>query len=102
MIQTTKTIFTGLASILILLVIVLNGCSSGPAHFRRMVSASETFERYNVLPGHQYYYFGRPHAPLAVVAIQEGYRLKAPKWTPVAMDEETLKDLVTKMLNQSS
>jgi hypothetical protein len=80
--------------------LTLAGCGTGKVHFRRMVSASELFEQHRVLPGHQYYYFGRPHAPLAVVAIQQDYRLISAKWNPIDGDESVIKDLVARMRNQ--
>ena len=95
-----KTIFSVLGLFLFLLVVASSGCSSGPAHFKRRVSASDTFEQFNVLSHHQYYYFGRPDALLAMVAIEEGYRLASPRWTATDMDVLSLKSMVGKMLNQ--
>ncbi|MGD8834369.1 MAG: hypothetical protein PVJ84_11665 [Desulfobacteraceae bacterium] len=96
----THTIFSLPGLIIFSLVVATSGCSSGPAHFQRRVSASNTFERFNVLPHHQYYYFGRPDALLAVVAIDKGHRLNSPNWTATDMDEQTLKSMVGKMRNQ--
>ena len=95
-----KTIFAGAGMLMVSLAMIVSGCNSGPAHFRRMVSASETFEQFRIVPGHQYYYFGLPHSPSAMVAIQEGYRLVSPNWTSVDIDKQTLKDMVARFLNQ--
>jgi hypothetical protein len=80
--------------------LVLSGCSTGTVHFNRKVSASKIFERYRVLPDHHYYGFGRPHAPVALVAIRNGYRLDSPNWKALDMSEAALKSWVRRMLNQ--
>ena len=80
--------------------LMLSGCNTGPSHFRRSVSASNAFEHYRVLPDHQYYYFGRPHAPVAMVAVQDGYRLDAPKWKTIDAGEAELREWVDRMRNQ--
>ena len=96
-----KTIVAGAGVLIFSLMMIIGGCSSGPAHFKRMVSASDSFEQFQILPGHQYYYYGRPNAPLAMVAIKEGYGLVSPKWTPIELDEQALKTMVGRMLSQS-
>jgi hypothetical protein len=78
----------------------LSGCVTGPIHFQRKVSASEPFEQARVLNGHQYHAFGRPHAPLALVAIQSDYRLVSPKWAPIEVNPQVIGNLVSKMRNQ--
>lgn len=96
----TPRMLTAAATMLIAVTMILSGCATGPVHFQRKQSASETFEQFWVLNDHQYYRFGRNHSPLALVAIQSGYRMVSPKWTPIDVDPEVIRVLVQKMLNQ--
>lgn len=76
------------------------GCSVGGPHFHRSWNTAEVFENGELIKDHQYYYFGHPFAPDAVVAIKDGYELTSPKWQPVQLDQRQLKTWVERMLNQ--
>jgi hypothetical protein len=95
-----KYFFAGAAAALIAVTTTLSGCATGPVHFQRKVSASEPFEQPRVLTGHQYFAFGHPQKPLALVAIQNGYRLVSPKWNPIDVDPQVIGKFVSRMLNQ--
>lgn len=98
---TNTTIFSALIlSSIIAATITLSGCVAGPIHFQRKVSASEPFEQPRVLTGHQYHAFGHPQKPLALVAIQNDYRLASPKWKPIDVDPQMIGTFVSRMLNQ--
>lgn len=97
---TTKIFFAVAAASLIASATILSGCAMGPVHFQRKLSASEPFEQPQVLAGHQYHAFGHPQKPLALVAIQNGYRLVSPKWTPIEVDPQVIGKFVSRMLNQ--
>ena len=84
---------------LIALHIILLACATGPVHFRRSYQVSDTFEKYQLLSGYQYYYNGVPHSINAVVAIQKGYTLTSPHWHAVEMERAKLRHMVDGMLN---
>lgn len=54
----------------------LSGCST--SHFGRLESDKEvkrSFESYQILPNHKYYYWGESSTPRAIVGIEETYEL---------------------------
>jgi hypothetical protein len=87
-------------TIFVVLAISFLAACAGPVHFKRTVRAADTFESYHVLPDHRYFYYGRLHAPVAVIAVKGGYRFNGPKWTPVGMTTADLRALVERMRNQ--
>jgi hypothetical protein len=97
---TSNYFFAGATAALIAVTTILSGCATGPVHFQRKLSASEPFEQPRVLTGHQYYAFGHPQKPLALVAIQNDYRLASPKWKPIDVDPQMIGTFVSRMLNQ--
>jgi hypothetical protein len=90
---TSNYFFAGATAALIAVTTILSGCAIGPVHFQRKLSASEPFEQPRVLTGHQYYAFGHPQKPLALVAIQNDYRLVSPKWAPIDVDPQVIGNL---------
>ena len=93
-----KLLHTGLAAII--LAALVTGCAIGPLHFKRAVSAAETFEAYQVLPDHQYYYSGRWHKPWAIIALQSDYKLESSDWNTVDLDERQLRNWINRMVAQ--
>ena len=77
-----------------ILVVVLVGCVKN--HFHRSHNVSDTFEQYQMLADHSYYYFGREHAPDAVVGIMEGWKFQTTKWKTVE-SEDQMRGLVERM-----
>jgi hypothetical protein len=75
-------------------------CAAVPSHFKRSYNISQTFEKYKIMPGYQYYLNGLPHSPNAVVAVKDEYRLNSEYWQPVKMDEKRLRRVVERMLNK--
>ena len=57
-------------SILLAIVVFLAGCAAGGSHFRRAVSASDTFENHRLVPEYSYYYSGHPSKPVAVIGLK--------------------------------
>lgn len=88
------------AGLLLLLLFLMAGCAVGVSHFERSWETADVFEKGQLLEDHQYYYFGHPFSPDAVVAIRDGYELTSPKWQAVQPDPRQLKTWVERMLNQ--
>ncbi len=81
------------------MVAISAGCSFGVSHFDRSYDVANAFEQYELLPDHQYYYFGHPHSPDAVVGIRKGWTFQTTSWKPLEADQEKLKDIIQRMLN---
>ncbi len=99
MVRTQTSKICQSSGLMIMLVLIVTGCSTGISHFERRVSASNYFEQYQVLPDHKYYYFGHPHSPDAVVGIRNGWTFQTTSWQTMAPDERKLRDLVERMHN---
>lgn len=84
----------------ILMLLVTMGCTAGGSHFSRSYHVADKFETGRLLADHQYYHFGYPHSPDALVAIRKGYTLTSQKWQSIALDERELKAWVERMTNQ--
>jgi hypothetical protein len=96
-----KSFFSYKGLIFIFMMIFLVSCAASSAHFRRMVSASQDFETYHLLPDHQYYYSGHPSKPVAIIALEKGYRLDSPHWKAVDPDTRQLRTWMERMTTQT-
>lgn len=78
---------------------LVSGCAAGFSHFERSVTVSETYENYDILPDHQYYYNGLPYSPDAVVAVKKGYTLNSPYWHASDVNKQKLSQWIQEMRN---
>lgn len=85
--------------LILMAVSLFAGCAAGLSHFERSVSLSNTFEKFKLLPDHQYYYNGLPYSPTAVVAVRKGYTLTSPHWHATEATEQKLRQWIQEMLN---
>jgi hypothetical protein len=89
----------GLGLIIAALVLAA-GCAAIGSHFRRSGDVADTFENYQLIPGHDYYISGRDTKPVAIVALREDYSLTSPHWRQVHPDSDRLRQWVERMLMQ--
>ena len=71
-----------------MILFALGGCST--ANYGRLESdkaIKHSFESYQVLPNHKYYYWGVSNSPAAIVGIDDNYELKLTLW--VKFDTES-------------
>lgn len=77
--------------------ILVAGCAIGGSHFKRLLSVSDSFEQYQLIPGYQYFISGSDYKPVAIVGLANGYTLSSPHWQAVQPDEAQLKAWIERM-----
>ena len=81
--------------VIAILFILITGCIK--THFHRSNQVADTFEQYQMLADHKYYFFGRKHSPDAIVGILNGWTFQTTKWK-VVENEETFREIVGRIL----
>ena len=73
----------------------LSGCST--SKFGRLEWDKEvkrSFESYQVLPNHKYYYWGVSSSPIAIVGIEETYELNLTMYTQIDTESDDYRRLI--------
>lgn len=70
---------------------VATGCGGNFGHLRRSDEARKTFESYQVLPDHNYFYSGSSSKPIAIMGIHKDLTLETHLWKTVELTPEQLK-----------
>jgi hypothetical protein len=66
----------------------LSGCSSSNyGNLKSQPEVTQSFETYQILPGHKYYYRGTHSRPIVIVGIKDRYVLDSKLW--VAIDPQS-------------
>ena len=55
---------------------------------------TQSFETYQVLPKHKYYYRGASSKPTVIVGINENYELNLPMWLPIDTESDNFRRLI--------
>ena len=79
----------------ILISFVLGGCST--SQFGRLEWDKEvkrSFESYQVLPNHKYYYWGVSSSPGAILGIEETYELNLTMYTQIDTESDDFRRLI--------
>ncbi|WP_319548730.1 hypothetical protein [Desulfogranum marinum] len=77
------------------------GCASAPRGKVVVDSAVEKlFSSATVIPGHNYYYYGRQQSPVAIIALQQKYQLVSRLWTSLKQPEQQLASLINNTRQQ--
>ena len=95
-----KRLFLSKGLFFISSVIFLAGCVAGSAHFKRTVSASNSFENHQLMPAYNYYYSGHSAKPVAVIGLKEDYKVASDAWVAVKLDETKLRTWIDRMMMQ--
>jgi len=73
----------------------LSGCTMskyGKLESNRDITQS--FETYQVLPEHKYYYRGASSKPTVIVGINDNYELNLPMWLPIDTESDNFRRLI--------
>ena len=79
----------------IMILFALGGCST--SKFGRLELDKEvkrSFESYQVLPNHKYYYWGVSSSPRAIVGIEETYELISTMYTQIDTESDDYRRLI--------
>ena len=83
--------------------ISLGGCSmSGYGRLRSNKEVAQSFETYQILPNHKYYYRGTYSRPFAIVGINENYTLNSKLWVRIDPESEDFRSLIDKIALQGT
>lgn len=86
-----------LGALLLILTVLFSGCSANYGRLKLSTEVEKTFENAVVLPDHKYYYSGGDARPMAILAIQNSYKLRTSLWKEVDLDPERLKNWILLM-----
>jgi hypothetical protein len=95
-----------LAAVMILFMILfatLSGCTM--ANYGKLKSnqaVTESFETYQILPDHTYYYRGTFSRPFVIVGINNNYELNSNLWVAVDPQSEDFRTLIDRVSQQGS
>jgi len=76
----------------------LGGCSA--ANYGQLKSnpeVTQTFNTYQILPNHKYYYRGSFSSPLVIVGIKENYELSSRLWVQIDPKSKDFRALIEKI-----
>ena len=79
----------------IVILFALGGCST--AKYGWLESDKEikhSFESYQVLPNHKYYYWGVSSSPAAIVGINDNYELNLTLWVKIDTESDDYRRLI--------
>ena len=95
-----------LSAVMILFMILLAALSSCTmANYGKLIPNPEvkkSFETYQVLPDHTYYYRGSFSRPFVIVAINNNYALKSKLWVAVDPQSNDFRTLIDRISLQGS
>ena len=84
-------------------ILVLSSCTG--AKYGRLTSTPDikrSFESYEVLPNHKYYFRGAKSKPYVIVGINEKYELNLKLWVPLNPESEDFRVLIDRVSLQGS
>jgi len=88
----------GLTATVLLLASALQSCTAADTgRLQPDETAAMQFSELQILADHNYYYFGRPGAPEAILAVQKSFNLISNLWTPVAFTPSMLNQWIYRM-----
>lgn len=94
--------FVAIISILTVSVALI-GCSmSNYGKLKATPEVTRSFEAYQILPGHKYYYKGTYSQPVVIVGINENYDLNSKLWVEIDPKSGDFRKLIDKVSLQGS
>lgn len=93
MLHTKK--FLILMALFSLLLLTLSGCAiSNYGKLESNRDITQSFETYQVLPNHKYYYRGASSKPTVIVGINENYELNLKMWVQIDTESDNFRRLI--------
>ena len=76
----------------------LSGCTmSNYGKLKSNLEIKQSFETYQILPDHKYYYRGAKSRPTVIVGINENYELNLKLWVPVDPQSEDFRTIIDRV-----
>ena len=83
--------------------LVLSGCSvSNYGKLKSNPEVTQTFQAYQILPDHKYYYRGTYSRPFVIVGINEKYELNSTLWVEIDPKSKDFRTLIDRVSLQGS
>ena len=87
-----------LSNILLMVLVAVSACTG--AKYGRLTSnpaVKQSFESYEVLPNHKYYYRGATSKPTVIVGINEYYEMNLKLWVPLDPESKNFRILISRV-----
>ena len=88
--------FCGLFSAMVMLAAM--GCTPKYGSLQRNTEVHQTFQEFEVLPDHLYYFQGLESQPFAIAGIHQQYRLNAKLWQQFDPTAPALENLIKRLI----
>ena len=77
---------------------VLSGCTmSNYGKLKSTPEVKQSFETYQILPNHKYYYRGVKSKPTVIVGINENYELNLKLWVQIDPESEDFRTIIDRV-----
>ena len=81
-----------------MIMIALSGCAmSNYGKLKSKPEVKQSFETYQILPNHKYYFRGPKSKPTVIVGINENYELNLPLWVEIDPKSEDFRILIDRV-----
>jgi hypothetical protein len=92
-----KKIFTAL-TLFSMILTALSGCAiSNYGQLKSNPEVKQSFESYQILPNHKYYYRGVKSRPTVIVGINENYELNLKMWVQIDPESEDFRIIIDRV-----
>ena len=89
-----RRFFTAL-TLFSMILTALSGCTmSNYGKLKSTLEVKQSFETYQILPNHKYYYRGVKNRPTVIVGINENYELNSKLWVQIDPESEDFRRLI--------
>jgi len=92
-----RKIFTAL-TLFSMILTALSGCAiSNYGQLKSNPEVKQSFESYQILPNHKYYYRGVKNRPTVIVGINENYELNLKMWVQIDPESEDFRIIIDRV-----
>ena len=92
-----RRFFTAL-TLFSMILTALSGCTmSNYGKLKSTLEVKQSFETYQILPNHKYYYRGVKSRPTVIVGINENYELNSKLWVQIDPESEDFRTIIDRV-----
>ena len=95
---TNKRRFFATIILFSMFLVALSGCTmSNYGKLKSTPEVTQSFEAYQILPNHKYYYRGVKSRPTVIVGINENYELNLKLWVQIDPESEDFRTIIDRV-----
>jgi hypothetical protein len=95
---TNKRRFFTALTLFSMILTALSGCTmSNYGKLKSTPEVKQSFETYQILPNHKYYFRGVKSRPTVIVGINENYELNLKMWVPIDPESEDFRTIIDRV-----